>query len=238
MPLFTPYGFRGASGFVDPRSISNLVAWYRSDLGVSLSGSDVTTWADQSGNGHDLTEATNRPVYNATSGANSLPGITFDGTNDKLACSNFTSVPQPIYTIAVFKLLSTPVNSAVISGSNAVDTSRLISYATTASIGMSVWSTGGDFNNHIATTEITNFHIWETLLNGASSSIRRDNGTADTTGDVGTGAMTAVLLGTLGTGGEFTSFVISEVIIYGANITGTNQTNLRNYLNARYGIAV
>lgn len=61
-------------------------AWWRSDV-VTLSGSAVTAWPDQSGNGRDLTQGTaaNQPTYNATAGPNSTPSITFDGTNDVLA---------------------------------------------------------------------------------------------------------------------------------------------------------
>jgi hypothetical protein len=51
---------------------SKLYAWYRADLGVTtrVDGSDtyVTAWADQSGNGHHLAEATdaNQPLVHAS----------------------------------------------------------------------------------------------------------------------------------------------------------------------------
>ena len=41
-----------------PTDLSNLEFWVRSDLGLTLNGSNVTTWADQSGNSRELTQGT------------------------------------------------------------------------------------------------------------------------------------------------------------------------------------
>lgn len=48
-----------------PATIPDLVDWHRSDLGITLVGSKVSAWADQSGNGHNLSQGTdaNRPTY-------------------------------------------------------------------------------------------------------------------------------------------------------------------------------
>lgn len=52
-----PFFFSGNRPYVNPfvpSDLSNLIAWYKSDTGVTLSGSSVTGWADQSGNSRDL----------------------------------------------------------------------------------------------------------------------------------------------------------------------------------------
>lgn len=57
-----------SSGF-SPNNLPNLAAWYKSDVGITLSGSEVTGWADQSGNGRDLSasfSSPNRPTVVAT----------------------------------------------------------------------------------------------------------------------------------------------------------------------------
>ncbi len=56
---------------------SNLFFRFESDTGVSLSGSDVTAWADQSGNGnHLIDDGSIKPLYNSGSAElNSLPMI-------------------------------------------------------------------------------------------------------------------------------------------------------------------
>lgn len=53
-------------------------AWWSADRGVTLSGSNVTAWADQSGHGFDLTNSGNYPTYSA-SGYNGHPSIEFNG---------------------------------------------------------------------------------------------------------------------------------------------------------------
>ena len=46
-------------------SISGLTVWLRSDVGVTTSGSEVTTWQDQSGNGYDYTGVADADVATA-----------------------------------------------------------------------------------------------------------------------------------------------------------------------------
>jgi len=68
---------------------TNLLAWYdASDLAtITDAGSGaVSAWADKSGNGYTLTEATNRPTT-GTRSQNGLNVIDFDGTNDIISSS-------------------------------------------------------------------------------------------------------------------------------------------------------
>lgn len=53
--------------------------WLRSDV-VTLGGADVATWDDQSGNGNDFADATNRPAYDAVSTPHR---VVFDPTNSE-----------------------------------------------------------------------------------------------------------------------------------------------------------
>jgi hypothetical protein len=63
---------------------ANLIAWYKNKTGITLNGSDVSSWADSSTNSHDMTQGTaaEQPAYNASTG-----DLTFDGTDDNLASS-------------------------------------------------------------------------------------------------------------------------------------------------------
>ena len=62
-----------------PAGDSGLVAWYKKGKGVTLqpTTTNVATWADSSGNGRDMTQATltEQPAYNAGTGI-----ITFDSS--------------------------------------------------------------------------------------------------------------------------------------------------------------
>ena len=63
---------------------ANLIAWYKNKTGITLNGSDVSSWADSSTNSHNMTQSTDaeQPAYNASTG-----DLTFDGTDDNLASS-------------------------------------------------------------------------------------------------------------------------------------------------------
>lgn len=68
----------------------SLIAWWDASEGVSLSGSQVTAWADRK-SGHSVTQGTAaaRPLWSATS-FGGKPSLTFDGIDDLL---NMESLP-------------------------------------------------------------------------------------------------------------------------------------------------
>ena len=60
-----------------PSDETGLEAWYKNQTGITLNGSDVSSWADSSSNSFDMVQATasEQPAYNASTGA-----LTFDKT--------------------------------------------------------------------------------------------------------------------------------------------------------------
>jgi hypothetical protein len=75
------FGSGGEVSF-SPDDIAGLEGWWKADSLVLSDNDPVTTWADESGNGRDLTSATGQ-VYKANI-LNSLPVVRFDGIDDKL----------------------------------------------------------------------------------------------------------------------------------------------------------
>jgi hypothetical protein len=71
----------------------------------------VSTWYDQSGNGEDMTEGTNRPTI--VSSGTFLGGIECDGVNDLLTCSSFAGVNTPAITVFMGAKLYTTGTSVV-----------------------------------------------------------------------------------------------------------------------------
>jgi hypothetical protein len=81
---------------------------------LTLSGSDVTGWADKSGNARNAVERSSltRPVYSVTS-FNSLPGLSFNGTDQNLIINNAGNLTQNIGALSLFCAVqpSAPSNS-------------------------------------------------------------------------------------------------------------------------------
>lgn len=95
-------------GEVTPKSIfgASLAAWYRADLGITLNGSTVSAWADQSENGNHLAQGTagNQPTYSASDALiNSRSSVTGDG-GDYLAASDSAPL-SPSTGMTIFALL-------------------------------------------------------------------------------------------------------------------------------------
>jgi hypothetical protein len=99
----------------DPKEIQGLSLWLKADAGVTLSGSDVTAWADQSGNGRNAT-AIESPTY-ATNSINGKPALVF--ANDSyLTTVNIFNGANPRTMIAVYYIDSEQYSNTVIGQSN------------------------------------------------------------------------------------------------------------------------
>lgn len=105
----------------DPSEIASLALWLKADSLSLADGDPVATWADQSGNGLDATEADSakRPVYKASI-LNGQPVVRFDGSNDRLVIAdggalNFAGVAE--YTMFVVGIGNTSNRSIISRGS-------------------------------------------------------------------------------------------------------------------------
>jgi lysophospholipase L1-like esterase len=70
---------------------SALFCLLESDKGITLTSGSVTTWADQSGHGHNFTDVTGIP-YVASGGANNQPYLNCTGAG-QLVCASFVLAP-------------------------------------------------------------------------------------------------------------------------------------------------
>ena len=78
VPETTPLTILGAS---------SVALWLRADKSVATSGSDVTDWLDQSGNGNDASEGSINPQY-VNPDADGKPSISWVNRNDNLTVSD------------------------------------------------------------------------------------------------------------------------------------------------------
>ena len=210
---------------------ANLIFWFRADRGVTKDGSDlVATWADQSVNGYDLTEATNKPLW-VTGLINNKPGIRFDGTNDKLS-SGAVTVNQPIHFFVVVKNISIVDGDRIFGTQTTNTTPQLIQ----RSAGPTLQLQSNGTNGAQVATDTTNFHLYSCQFNGTSSQIAKDNGVYQTNGNILTGGMYAIYLASLGGSSGFANIEVTEFFAYDTLQSGADYTSILDYINNRYSL--
>ena len=205
------------------------------------SGNDgfVETWYDQSGNGNDVTQTTaaNQPkIVNAGSlvTVNSKASFKFDGTDDFLERETYTqgtlSQPNTFFSVAELDVYADE-NRKLYDGH--LNTARNMFQLSTTGSGQFAHFAG----TVVATGENADAdrHLFTSLLNGASSSLRID-GTEKTTGNPSTQGMTGIVIGANhDTANNFWDGDIQELIIYNSNET-SNFTALETNINSHYSI--
>ena len=229
-------------------------AWYKADAIVGyVTGADLTTWIDSSGNGYDISQAVAAAKPHYTTGVvNGLPAVLFDGTNDILSTAVAT------------------VNSIL--GSSGRGTVYMMTYPTTAAgahdhlIWASAVAAGGTrcttiedgaaaavFHayNYDGTTDdaaiATVLSAWRatcwtrylgaTYVYAGESSFGFDNGHMT---EVASGATTdlAELLNVGGhTGlGDYFKGYIAEILFFRECHTQPERRHVHSYLAAKYGL--
>lgn len=218
------------AGFL-PTDLPNLEAWVRSDLGVTKDGSDfVSNWADQSGNGRDFTEATNKPLW-VDSLINGEAAIRFDGSNDLLTASSWSqALPVQVFIVLNQK---TWVSEDGIWGGTATSGQRLFQFssspdiransgvASTGTASLATGTFGLVYSYHNSSTE-----NWIALNDGVETA---------NVANIGTTAPGGFRLG-IGYGGAAgqANIEVAEFMVFSAEVTGAGLTALKDYINARY----
>lgn len=222
--------WQDAGGGSPPTFSGTLKLWLRADLGITLNGSKVSAWADQSGNGNNVTQGTaaDQPPYTAAdSNFNGRPSVgPFSSTSYALNASTFTiSQPNTIYLVAY---AANTAQNVFFDGSS----SRQIigrAGATTWWIyaGTTVDANGANGNPHA---------FCLTLSSGTGTLYVDNSQTAAVSSTAGSDALTGLVVG-VGSGDAAPNGSIAEFLIYsGAHTTAQVQQVFR-YLGARYGLA-
>jgi hypothetical protein len=196
--------------------------WWIAEAQYITEDVGVTTWADKSGYGEDLTVTADdsEPSFSDDS-------IYFDGVDDYLSV-DITDIPQPftIYIVASRHSLDTTFFSS--DGS----TSRF--YQPDGDPEM--WCTFGSFIFIDGSDwPINTWAVFKTVVNGASSEIRFNNLTADT-GNLGTNSLVTFQISGYDTTNEQMELSVREIIIRAADDSSGDDDIIVSYLNTKYSI--
>lgn len=224
-PRLTTYRPAAGAAFA-PTDITTLLEWHdASNAGsITASGSParVSQWNDLTVNGYHLTQGTgaSQPAT-GTRTQNSLNAIEFAGAARSMDSSPAADT-QPTMVVTVLKYDST--GGQIVTGMNPMHTGiNSGNYAIYAG----AWGAGPAAD--------TSAHMIESVGNGASSTITVDAGTPSTVNPGTSGLASPFRVGADGAGGQAFNGYLCELLLFTAAVTGTDLTNLRTYLKAKWG---
>jgi hypothetical protein len=235
-------GHGGGAAF-SPLALPNLAAWYRADRGVTLNGSTVSAWADQSGNGRTLSQGTGsaQPTFTA-SGIGSQAALSFDG-GDYMDCAAATfgaALTQPT-TIYLVGYTAQDATRVLIDGTGAIAANRNAIYVVSNFPGAGVNIFAGSAVG-AASVLPASANAWCGIFNGASSALYISNSQtalAGGPGNAGTAILSDLRVGAAtGVAGSFANGRIAEIVIALGAHDATTRLRVFRYFASRYGVSV
>jgi hypothetical protein len=222
-----------------PTSLSGCVLWLRADLGVTLNGSTVSAWADQSGTGNHASQGTaaNQPTYSASSGpGGSRPGITFDGADDNLGIGSGLSAVfggvNAAYTVVVSAKIPGATTASLFSASH----SSTAAFFRLQQLSTNLRPFKRDDASNQAAPSFTGpaYGSWagiQALCSGTTITVRVDNTTPATQAfsAASTATINQASIGSAGGVSEPSNAAIWEVIVYSRLLSGAESTQIRDY---------
>jgi hypothetical protein len=224
-------------GFL-PTDLSNLALWLRADLGIIVSGGNVTQWTDQSGSSYVFTNAGSINAPYVSSGLNSLPSL------------GSSSVSNSGYFLQTSTLASTIMNGSACERFMVMQAQSPQPYglfsSTFGASGSSTFLPYADGNSYddffsnirktISGQNLSTPSIYDTQ-SSAGNWTSLVNGTQTFTTSSNTSEAPSSPLNLLGNAGNW-SGLLSEVIVYNRILSPTENTQVTNYLSSRYNISI
>lgn len=235
LPLFANGQFlinsyRHASGGGAPSyPTTNLRSAHFGDVGVTHSSNNVSSWADQSGNGRNFTQGTgaNQPNWDGSA------GITFNGSSDYLSMSYTVTQEANVYMVVEY--IGTAAQQ-ILGG-----TFENIYWGRDGGDILTIASnSGGGLLQTTATMGTENIkYLVSFTANNASSSAQINANTATTgslsySGNFGT----TLRIGCFFLSGSpflYGNFKLYAILIYGSQTSG-EKADTKTYLNNKYSI--
>lgn len=221
---------------LDHVAASAVLSYHRADLGITLNGSNVSAWADQSGNAHNYAQGTAgaQPAYQVTGGPNSTAGILFDGTDDLLVNTTL-AFPSPSTTPTMIWMVVEQVswtNNDTLIGANSATLAGLI-YQVTASPQIVQYS-GSNGTANSGLTVGSPKRVYAYYDNVGDNRLKAAGTTATMTGIVGTNSATGRTIGGR-QAANFANMRIMELLYMNRDFTGSEESDLDAYVTSRYG---
>ena len=221
--------------------------WFRSDLGITTSGSNVSGWADQSGNGYNVSQISIpvQPAYSATGGPNNVPRVTFSGSpGQALRNAAFTFAPYP----AEIFIVGTTTSSTPAAQQDLIDLGTnndiVVQLVTTGQTygynGSGMFGPASPAANTPFVLDTINDGFTALPGGGGNGSAMALNGGPPLFGTVGVSAQgaTTLTVGNRSDGSLPWDGDIYEILVFDYVLSDQARAALLNYLSVRYSIPV
>lgn len=244
-PAAFGYGASGGGGAVAiPTDLSGLVLWCKADAGTyqdaarstaaSANNDPVGGWADQSGVGNHLSQATAgaRPLLK-TGILASKPGLLFDGSNDRMVGAGSILGGSSAYTKFVIVAVTDTTKQNLMLGGDSQH-----NIWTNATLNPRVYQGGSVATSVKAIVQDTPV-ILEAFYNGAAGVLRAGilhNGQGGGSQDSASLTDGTVLFGSYDAAGTnpFAGYAF-ELVEYNRLLTAAERASITAYLNTRWG---
>lgn len=215
-----------AAGSFVPTQVAGCTLWLRADMGITLNGSNVSAWADQSGKANNFAQgsAGNQPAFVASS-TGGYPAILPDGSTSFLSSGTLTDAPTTMFAVAKATTQTATVRLVHITANGAANGLYCNTSTTMAAL---------DSTTISVAVNATNPHIYGIAVNGASSKFYIDG--SATTGTLSAGTTQAMFVGGFTGPVQVWDGPISELIFYNRLLSAAEISTVGRYLGRRYGI--
>jgi len=246
MAVLAPFQLSNVAAPFSPTDLSGLSLWLKADAGVTLSGSNVTVWADQSGNGKNMTsESGFEPIFIASE-LNSKPVIDFNLNKYLTTSFTETNISQQSVFI-VFKFVSTnlteyarPFSQSNIAYNDYTTFNNILPLLRRDGTN-DMWCFGSD-NQWLVSIPVSdnNWYISTTISDGTNGSFSLNANNTQTYEETLNANITDMRVG----GSIFVDGLVAdqfnsklaEVIIYNRALTTPERQQVESYLNTKYAI--
>ena len=230
----------------DPSTIAGLKAWYKADEGVlnasdlpASDGEAVKTWQDQSGNGHDLTQANAlyRPTFDeVNTNFNDESTLSYNGVNNLLSTTDaISSSTDTVFVVFRHELNTIGTAKRLMENGSFSGRSFIFQPPSNASATTLVTYSGGSFVNNFSTIRNVTYYASATFT--ASRSDYYVNGNLKGSNNVGNTFNSGLYVGgnAVPTSQAFDGD-IAEVIYYNAELSSEDRQIVEAYFSSKYGI--
>ncbi len=231
-----------------PASLPGLILWLRADLGITLAGSKVSAWADQSGNGNDFTQAVDarRPTFTASdANFNNQAVVTGSATTFLASAAPMGGGLAQTTVLAVFRDASAAIGLLLEAGPT-FPTAGGLMVDLTGGANCDVYTYGatGFGGRRAAAVTNTKYHkafVFDHANAATVPPVVYSQGAVEATSNIGatatngnSAALTWNVMGRSGGGASFEG-AAAEFIAYNRALTAAEALQLYAYTSARYG---